>query len=463
MLKPNQNKKIITTFLIFAFLITSGAKCGWMPEGAIKEGRPDPVKVIYWSVSYFDDKSMKQLIAEYVKRNPHVSIEYRRYDPSEFYNKLLIALANDSEPDPDIISAHTTSMRKYLDFISPMPDKITTYYAFETGTFKKVEYTGAKTKSLLSINDLRNKFPDIVALNQVINNKIYGLPLGMDTLALYYNRELLNNAGIQTPASDWETFQQHVTRMTKVDSKGVIIQSGAAMGTSNNISRSPDILSLLFMQSGHPIIASNNRVYINNNPESAGRKELITANALNFYNSFASPSSENFSWDEQMPDAQEAFRAGTVAYYLGYAYEFLTIKNHTSISVDIAPVPQLSEQPINFGNYWVECVTAKSKNKDVAWDFITYAATDLEANKKYLIQSKRPAALRDLLNVFEDDLYLGAFGTQALTAKSWYRGTDPDTADRSLKNLIANNLKGTKETDLLLGDATAQINSAIGK
>ncbi|MCX6739865.1 MAG: extracellular solute-binding protein [Candidatus Parcubacteria bacterium] len=460
----NPNKKITIVLLLFAFLITSGAKCGGLPNGAIKEGSPDPITINYWSVSWNDNSATKVLLQEYSKKNPHVQIKYRQETAAQYNQALITSFAKDN--GPDIFSVHTTAMKQFIDYLSPLPEQITTQSAFESGTFKKQIYTKANIKNTLSLNDLKTLFPDVVTDNQVINNKIYGLPLSIDTLVLYYNRDLLNNAGIQTPPADWETFKQDAISMTKQNDKGEIVQSGGALGTSNNISRATDILSLLFYQSGHPIAYTNGRTYLNANPSTVTGKELIAANALNFYNSFASPSNENFIWDADMPNALEAFGNGTIAFYLGYAYEFNLIKTqYQGLKFDIAPVPQLTDRPVNFANYWAEGVSKKSKYKDVAWDIILFMATNEEANKKYLTtaDAKKPAALRSLLNVFEDDLYFSAFGKQTLTAKSWYKGAHPEIAEQALKNLIKNNLAGTKETKELLADATSQINGSLAE
>ncbi|MCX6744350.1 MAG: hypothetical protein NTX82_02390, partial [Candidatus Parcubacteria bacterium] len=64
MFKRNPNKKLIVLFLIFAFLATTGAKCGSLPAGVVKEGSPKPITLKYWKV-FEESDNISELIAEY--------------------------------------------------------------------------------------------------------------------------------------------------------------------------------------------------------------------------------------------------------------------------------------------------------------------------------------------------------------------------------------------------------------
>jgi len=223
MLKTFPNKKLIISLLILAFLATTGAKCGGLPAGAIKEGKPDPITLNYWKV--FDEKSnFSDLIAQYTKANPHVTINYKTFTAVEYETELLNALAEDR--GPDIFSIQTTWMKKYAPKIEPLPDKITTYSTFESGSIQKVIYTKANIKNTLTLRNINELYPAVVSDNQVISGKIYGLPLSLDTLALFYNRDLLNNAGITTPPTNWNEFNAQVNRLTKKDAAGNIPKPG---------------------------------------------------------------------------------------------------------------------------------------------------------------------------------------------------------------------------------------------
>ena len=127
------------------------------------------------------------------------------------------------------------------------------------------------------------------------------------------------------------------------------------------------------------------------------------------------------------------------------------------MNFDIAKLPQIDGRPeINYANYWLETVSAKSKNIDAAWDFIQFAAKAENASK-YLAKAKKPTALRSLVNSQLEDMRLGTFASQVLTAKSWYRGKDSAAAENIFAKMIDSVLAGSITTKDAINLAAKQI------
>jgi multiple sugar transport system substrate-binding protein len=467
----NPNKKLIIVALLFAFLATTGAQCGSVPcpggLSACKAGKATPITITYWKV--YDEKSnFSELINLYQKQNPYISIQYKTFTAAEYEEELINALAEDR--GPDIFSIQTAWTHEYQPKIAPLPEKIKIFQTFESGTIKKMTYSGVATKNSLTVRNVKELFPDVVSDNQIIDNKIYGLPLSLDSMALFYNRDLLNNAGITAPPVTWDEFVSQVTRLTKLDEDGNIISAGAAIGTADNVSRSTDLLSLLMMQSGLPMTDNLGYANFHKNPATYSGEGLLASSALNFYNSFAAPSTEVYTWDSDMPNSRQAFIEGRTAFYFGYAYDIPAIQTQgKKIKFDITPMPQQSANAVNFANYWVETVSKKSKNMNEAWDFITYITANADNNKKYLtaanrLNQQKPVALRSLIQ-WQSELagvnLLLPFDEQLLTSKSWYKGKDPSAAENILKTLITNNLLGVDKTEKLIGTAVSQLNQTL--
>jgi multiple sugar transport system substrate-binding protein len=133
-----------------------------------------------------------------------------------------------------------------------MPETISIVYPVIQGTIKKETIPELRTTKSLSLKELKDNFVDVVSYDVILEDgKVYGLPLSVDTLAMFYNKDLFNNAGIsQTPQYWNKEFLQDVKKLTKQDPKKGIIQAGAALGGSTNINRFSDILSVLMMQNG---------------------------------------------------------------------------------------------------------------------------------------------------------------------------------------------------------------------
>ena len=57
---------------------------------------------------------------------------------------------------------------------------------------------------------------------------VYGLPLTVDARALFYNKKLLQAAGVQPPKT-WAELRAAAIKMTKRDSSGKLLVSGFAL------------------------------------------------------------------------------------------------------------------------------------------------------------------------------------------------------------------------------------------
>ena len=66
--------------------------------------------------------------------------------------------------------------------------------------------------------------------------------------------------------------------------------------------------------------------------------------ALRFYTEFANPAKTSYSWNRSLPSAQDAFVAGDVAMYLGFASEYTQIaQRNPNLRFGVAPLPQISQ------------------------------------------------------------------------------------------------------------------------
>ncbi|MFA6421924.1 MAG: extracellular solute-binding protein [Candidatus Buchananbacteria bacterium] len=433
MLNPKFKKIIapINLLLVLAFILSSGFGCK-LQSAQVKE-KMQPITLNFWSV-YDDQDAYDEIIAAYQAVHPNIEIKYRKFRFEEYEQQLLDAWAEDR--GPDIYSIPASWMVKYKSKIEPMPDKITMAYVYEKGALKKETITELKTSPTVTLRQLKDGFPEVVSNNVVMDGKIYGLPLSVDTMILFYNKDILNNAGIVSPPSTWKEFQDNVKKITRLGTTASgtpkIIQAGTALGTGNNIDRAFDIISLLMLQSN--AISANQSSY----PVFyiSGKESNPGYDAITFYTDFAIPGKDVYSWNSQMPNSLEAFMSGQVAMTFGYNFNLATIKARSpKLNLGIAPIPQLnSESPKNYANYWIQTVAKKSKHNNEAWDFVLFMSQGDMASK-YLTKTKKPAAVRSLISTQLEDEDLRAAALQTLTAVNWYRGYDPLAAESAFKTM----------------------------
>lgn len=442
--------KIFIIFLCLAFVLTTGLSCA---RGGTQEAKQamESVRLTFWSV-YDDSDAYGDIIADYRALHPNVTIEYRKFRYEEYEDELIEAFALDE--GPDIFSVHNTWTDKYLDLLEPMPSAVQLPFQKVVGTVKKEQVVELVTQQMYTAAQVRKLFGDTVADDIVrqlnvgtqrepnMQNKIFGLPIALDTLALYYNKDILNNAGIALPAQYWTDIQAQIEGIRKIDDEGNILLAAIPMGTAENVVRSFDILSLIMMQLKTEMVNDRGSIVFNDMPAALSGQEAITqppgVNALEFYTSFADPLLTSYTWNSDMLDSLNAFITGKTAYFIGYSYHRPTIQAQApKLNFDIAPMLQVQGyDSVNYANYWINSVSKKSDNKSWAWDFVRFMSTQDEAIK-YLAETQKPAALRSLYDKQINNDDIAVFAEQTLTAKSWYRGLDSNAAEDIFAEMIA--------------------------
>lgn len=364
-------------------------------------GQAQAVTLQFWGT--FDDAGFyDQAINDFNKTNPRVRVIYKAVNFEDYERQLIDSFA--AGTGPDIWLMHNTWLPKHSDKIQPLPQQIE---------------KGQKTP-LFTLKEFQEQFVDIAVQDLTLGGQIYALPIYIDTLALYYNKDLFNTAGIVSPPKNWEEFNDAVKSLVFFDPRGNISRAGAAIGTAKNINRSTDILSLLMLQSGVKMTDENRSgATFAKSVNGADVGEL----ALQYYTDFANPSKQVYTWNDSQPYSIDAFINGDSAMMLNYSHHIKTIRDKAArFNFGVATVPQIAGAPIavNFANYWAPTVAKQSKNQIAAWEFLVYLSST-RGNSFYVNASNRPSARRDLLEQQKADADLGAFAVQALSARSWYQ------------------------------------------
>ncbi len=459
-------KNLIILSLLIVVIAGSGFGC----KNASQEvqEKMQPVTLNYWRVWDGPD-DFDPLILAYQQLHPFVTINYRKLTYDEYEQALVDALAEDR--GPDIFSIQNTWVRKYQTKIAPMPETISIVYPITKGTLKKEVIPELRTTKSITVADVKNSFVDTVYGDVVLNregqNKIYALPLSIDTLAMYYNKDLLNNAGIAELPVYWnKDFQQAVKKLTKQDLKGELIQSGVSLGGSTNIERSADILAALMMQNGAMMMDGNSVTFNAIPPIFRERGYNPGMEAVRFYTDFANPAKEVYTWNAELDNSLKRFTDGKLAIFFGYSYHMPVIQAQApKLNFAVAKFPQIEGNPneANVANYWVETVSAKSKYQNEAWDFIQFMTTKPEVAKLYLDKTKHPTALRSLINEQLNNDELKVFAGQLLIAKSWYRGRDFLAAEKAFNEMVDQAGANPEKLQDVVNVAAGRVQQTVGQ
>lgn len=348
----------------------------------------------------------------YKQLYPGVTVTHRGFPTKDVYEAALLDALSAGE-GPDVFQIENTAVPRYANKILPA------------------------SETQFSLQALRDLFPKVVEQDFAETGKVSGLPLSIDTLALFYNRSLFDQAALQAPTS-WEGFQSVVPQLAKIQDLKVTT-AGAAFGTSiKNIETASDILALLIMQNG---VKMTDEKFTR-----ATFDEEKGVNALLFYTSFANPTSPAYTWNENMPNALDAMSQEQVAMIIDYSSAIQKIKERNNfLDIGVGEVPSPQEQidknkKMSLARYPGFVVSKQTKNNTIAWQFIITITTNQEITKNFVLQTQKPPALRSLLLVLKNDPKLSVFARQALTANSWKQ-----IDDRFVKNEFSKAITAVNE------------------
>lgn len=463
LLKYQRNRFIVLIVALLlggvVFLMYQGILPGIKRDNPVAgPSGPPPVTLTMWNV-FEGPEVYAELLADYKVFYPNVTINYKKIDYSEYRNKLNQSFI-DGVP-PDIYAIHNTWLPLEERRIYPAP-----------GT-------------LAAVNGLDEIFPSVVKLDftrefegqakesggeQVGGARVvYALPLSIETLGLFYNKDYFEAANITSSPKTWEEFLDYVKLFTQFDDAGEIKLSGAALGSAQNINRATDILTLMMMQGGARM---NNELFTEATFDeqvwigtAENQKRFSPGeDALKFYLSFADSTTPVYSWDKSMPYSIDAFVEGKTAMIINYPHQLPLIASkapHLNFGTGAMMQFKDQSQDINYANYWGFTVAKTSASKDAAWQLIDFLLKP-ENLKKYLTAAKLPTAHRDLILWQQQDPLLRPFVNQVLSAKSWYQG-DSLAADKILQDTITSALVGEQTNAEALEDAAARITVLIQK
>ena len=441
-----KNKTLLLSLVVITVLILSGCGCR-------NTASSYKVDLEIWGL--FDDSDVfVKAIQEYKKRNERVgTITYKKMTVDSYENDLRDALATGK--GPDIFLIHHTWLSKHLDKLEPAPAEMIT--------------TSSEKASFITSRKVQDFFPDVVQKDFVKDSKVYALPLSVDSLALYYNKDLLNQAGISRPPKTWEEFDSDVKKITKIDPFGNITLSGAAMGASSDrpdnpgggkINRATDILTLLMMQAGAEMYDSERAMaqFAEFPASFFGKDKSPGRMALEYYAKFSNLASNQYCWNAQMHNSIDAFIEGKTAMVINYSWLIPRIEDKApKLNFGTALVLQNKDKTgkgidADFANYWGlavsknklasaeggQKVTATNEQRIAeAWKFLAFLAmspdeispflgkagskelAEYDPAAEYAEKQKKPAARRDLIEKQKEDLLLSPFVEGNLIARSW--------------------------------------------
>lgn len=294
---------------------------------------------------------------------------------------------------------------------------------------------------------------------------IISVPIIVDPLVMYWNRDILRNKLKTTPPEYWDEFQTLTPDFVEKDNLGNIKNTFSSFGEWRNVSNAKEILSNLFIQSGNDIVVKNDFGLSSDLLDNKNNVITPAISAVTFYTQFANPTLKTYSWNRSLPKSQDFFLSGNMAIYFGPASELSQIRaKNPNLNFDVAIVPQIkSENKVNKVYAKVYGLSIVKSSQFIPQAFQAINTMTTKENIALLENiSNLPPIRKDLLSTIPSDLYKSVFYKSAIWSKS-FMDVDGTETNLIFQNMIESITSGRKTIYDSISTANDALNDLLVK
>ena len=358
---------ILATFAMAAASCTGGDDGGPSPTA---EGPSGPVTLTFWH-GYTDAEadSLNALIDAWNAENPDIKIDPLFVNNDKALQKLTVALQG-GEP-PDITYQYGSSLPQ----LAGAPGLIDLTDRVQQPEVDWEDFVaGARTAA-------------------TFEGKVLGVPALIDNLAVVYNKDLFDDAGLDHPSPDWtwEDFRAAAKALTDPAEK--------RFGFSYPMDASEDSVwhyDPLLWQNGGSILTEDGSQAAFNSPEGVEALEVLTGMAVD---------DESVFLDIQNSAYTDVFNSGRIGMLITGPWDLSSFTD-VDYGVEILPGFDGDHQTIAGPDMW--CVFDNGDGRgQAALDFVTWLTDAEQVRTEALATGHLPIRL----SVAEDEAFLDEFGT----------------------------------------------------
>lgn len=304
-------------------------------------------KIVMWSPGESYRRIITDLMPQFEEEFPHVELEVI-FDQGDA-EKLLVAFAAGVAPD-----IATTSTREAPKFITQglfRPLDLSVFGVETREEFAELWYEGALGSMLLY-------------------DDIYFIPTEVTTFGTYWNKDLMNAAGLEGPPPTWEEMMETAKKLTRISADGVWERAGMSLvrhyvwNTFHIVAMMRQLGTDWITEDGEPNFLDPRAVQ-----------------AMELYHSIYQGGAAHPSWGNTQ------FGQGLVAMYPGASYQFFEFDKIQDARFEIAvsPYPVMKDGTPNSPSYaWGTFVTSQSQHPRLAWEVAKFFSDRRWAEKWFM-------------------------------------------------------------------------------
>jgi multiple sugar transport system substrate-binding protein len=187
-------KKLFAALTITALFGLAVSGCASGDSG----GEGDVTLTFQNQFSDSESTELKKLVEQYEAENKNVKINIVRDNDASYYDKLVTQIS--AGKGPDIVRLEPPKVSQYAasGFLVPVDD---------------------------ALGEKSDYFANTIAA-ATVDGKVYGLPQDVSTLALFYRKDMLTDAGITTPPTTWDELKTDAQKLTGGGKYGIGLFGG---------------------------------------------------------------------------------------------------------------------------------------------------------------------------------------------------------------------------------------------
>lgn len=321
--------------LLSAAMVLSMAACGSSDSKEEETKSGDKLTVAIWDSN--QQPGIQELLDEWSEQSG-IEAETQVITWNEYWTLLEAGASGGTLPD--VFWMHSNQSQRYMEngLLLDLTDKIA---------------ASDKVK-------LENYYEDIIKLYES-DGKQYAVPKDIDTIGLWYNKTMFDEAGVEYPNADWtwEDFYEAAKKLTKADGS----QWGYAINTGNN---QDSYYNMIYDYGGY-IISDDKKTSGYDDPKTIEAMQLV----------------ERMLREGLCPDLQTVsengtevlFQSGKVAMVTQGSWMVAGFRDneYTSTNCDVAVLPKGPDGTrVSIYNGLGWAAAANGENTDAAWSLIEF-------------------------------------------------------------------------------------------
>ena len=292
----------------------------------------EEITLTFWDGNW-QEAVWPEVEALWNKEHPNIKIE-AEFQADLANDKYMLALTNDTAPDVMACALDWVTTFGSAGLLAPLDEYV--------------------TKDSVDINQYVKGAID----SQTVDGKLYGLPFRTETYTLFYNKDLLAEAGYTEAPKTWDEVKEIAAACTKDDVYGY-----GLCGT-NYSNFSFQYITMLGCSGG---------TLLNEDNTASALKSDVAVQTAQLYKDLMAYAPSSVLENDNIAN-RTLFASGKIPMYLSGIYDAEEIeKMNPDLNYGCALVPTANgTEPSTILGGWSVAVAGCSKQQEAAWEFVKF-------------------------------------------------------------------------------------------